>query len=294
MLDKEELIEIGADGILREPLRLSDRGEGFVIDIDEGTRVTGPYNMQLSRIELTITKEVFVVPDDMVILSPVYRLIGYTKNMRPTQIHFNPPARLTMRYDPADLPENTFPPFIAQYTDDDYLVWLPTPPDAPVEIGKAKAEIRVASLFAVVAQLAPTPPPLPATFEVSNLIIEPRQAQLGQPVTVSLTIANEGALVGDYELYLIIDGIVRAVKEITLAGKSTETVTFEVSNLAAGKHQVKIADLTGQFTVEMTVTSPGEARVNWLLVDLSIGAALIIGALWLYVFARRSRQTQLE
>ncbi len=59
-------------------------------------------------------------------------------------------------------------------------------------------------------------------------------------------------------MYLIIDGIVRSVTEVTLAGKSSETLNFEVSDLAAGNHQVKIAGLTEQFSIVMTTTPPSE------------------------------------
>ena len=293
MLEQESSIEIGADGILREALRLTDRNGNFVIDIDSGTKMTGVGNVELSRIELRITDESIVVPDDVVVLSPIYKLTGYTHSMEVTRINFEPPARLTISYDPQDLPENAFLPFIINYTDEQGLVRLEPPPGSVVEIGKAKAEISNASLFAVVVELAPPPPPLPARFEASNLTINPQQAQLGQTVTISLTIANEGATEGSFELHLIIDGIVRMVREITLGGKSSETLTFEVSNLAVGSHHVKIAGLTEQFRIVMTATPAGEERgVNWLVIDVSVGAGLIMGALVLYFITRRSRQVR--
>ena len=290
ILGKTGKVEIGADGTLAESLTLSDASGNFIINIDSGTKVTGSNGVQLSQIELTIAEESIVVPGDIVILSPTYKLTGYTRGMEVTRINFDPFAMLTIRYDPRDLPENAFLPFIATYTDDEGLVRLQPPPDSTVGIGEAKALIYHASLFIVATEVAPPPPPLPARFEASNLTINPQQAQLGQPVTISLTITNEGAIEGSFELHLIIDGIVRMVKEITLAGKGSETLTFEVSNLAVGKHQVKIAGLTEQFRVVTTTTPLTEGGVNWLLIDTSVGAALVIGALVLYFITRRSRQ----
>jgi len=294
MLDKEASVEIGADGTLSEPSTLTDRSGNFIIYIDGGTRVTGLGGMELSRIELRITDESIVIPDDIVVLSPIYKLTGYTHSMEVTPINFDPPVRLTIKYDPQNLPENTFLPFIANYTDEQGLIRLQPPPDSTDEIGKAKALISHASLFVVAAEVLPPPPPLPARFEASNLTINPKQAQLGQPVTVSVTIINEGATEGSFELHLIIDGIVRIVKEVTLAGKSSETLTFEVSNLAVGKHQVKIAGLTENFKIVRITIPPEESRVNWLLLDISVGAALVIGALVLYLTTRRSRQARLK
>jgi len=294
MLDEQASVEIGADGTLSEASTLTDRSGNFIIYIDGGTRVTGLGGMELSRIELRITDESIVVPGDIVILSPIYKLIGYTRSMEVTPINFDPPARLTIKYDPQNLPENIFLPFIANYTDEQGLIRLQPPPDSTDEIGKAKALISHESLFVVAAEVLPPPPPLPARFEASNLTINPKQAQLGQPVTVSVTIINEGATEGSFELHLIIDGIVRMVKEVTLAGKSSETLTFEVSNLAAGKHQVKLAGLTENFKIVRITIPLEESRVNWLLLDVSVGAAIIIGALVLYLTTRRSRQVRLK
>lgn len=293
MLDQESIIEIGADGILGEALTLADHNGNFVIDVDSGTRVTGSGAEPLSRIELSITDEPIVVSENIVVLSPVYRLTGYTRAMGATGIDFYPPARLTIRYDRRNLPENAFLPFVANYTDEQGLVRLQPSPDSLVEIGKAKALVSHASLFVVAVEVAPPPPPLPARFEASDLIISPKRAHTGEPVTISLTITNEGATAGTYELHLIIDGIVRAIEEVTLTGNSSETLTFEVSNLAAGSHQVKVAGLTGRFEVTMVSVLPVEAGVNWLVLDTSVGAVLFIGLLVLYLVVRRSRRTRL-
>jgi len=290
ILGNTGIVEIGDDGTLAESLTLSDASGNFTLTIDSGTKVTGSSGVQLSQIQLTIAEESIVVPDDIVILSPIYSLTGYTRGMELTRIIFDPFAMLSIRYNPEDLPENAFLPFIATYTDDEGLVRLQPPPDSTIGIGEAKALIYHASLFVAATEVAPPPPPLPARFEASNLTINPRQAQLGQPVIISLTITNEGALTGSFELHLIIDGIVRMVTEVTLGGQDSETLTFELSNLAAGQHQVKIAGLTEQFQVVMATTPPTEEGFNWSLIDISVGTALVIGVLGLYFIIRRSRQ----
>jgi len=288
MLGNESGVEIGDDGTLHEPLMLTDPSENFIINIDSGTKITGSNNMELSRMELTITEESIVVPDDMVVLSPIYKFTGYTQNMEVTRVNFEPPVRLTISYDPEDLPENIFPPFIAYYTVEQGLIPIEPPSGSVVEIGKAKAQISHASLFVVVAEVSPPPPPLPARFEVGNLTINPGRSQLGQPIVISLNIANEGETEGSYELYLKIDGIVRIVKEITLAAKSSETVSFEVSNLALGKHQVKIAGLAGQFRTVSTAALPVKLPIDWFIFDSIIVTVVVIGLLLLYLFKRRA------
>jgi hypothetical protein len=290
MLGHESSIGMRADGTLSEPFRLADSSGNFIIDIDSGTRISGFEGAELSRVELRITDEAISVPEDMVLLSPVYKLTGYTRDLNATRINFYPSVSLTISYDLKSLPENTHLPFIINYTHEQGLVRLQPPPDSTVETGKAKALISHASLFVVATQVLAPPPPLPAKFKASNLLINPKQTQLGQPVSISFVIKNEGATKGSTEVHLIIDGITRLVKEVTLDANSSETLTFEVSNLAVGNHQVKIAGLSEQFSVVRTVTPLEESSVNWLIIDVSVAVVLIVVFLLLYLSIRRSRR----
>jgi len=287
MLGGEDRIEIEVDGTLLEPLIMMDRSGTFIINIDSGTRITDSDNEALSRIELTITEESLVLPADLAVLSPTFKLVGYTGDMEVSRIDFNPFADITINYDLKDLPENTFPPYIANYTEQQGLVQLEPPPGSTFEIGKTEARISHASLFVVVAEVVPPPPPLPANFELSNLTIEPGEARPGQPVIISFEIANDGETAGSHELQLRIDGIVRLIREVTIPAGSSQIVSFEVSNLAVGKHQVRVVGLSGQFRVVSTTVIPAESTINWFILDLSIGGGVVIVLLTLYLVRRR-------
>ncbi len=83
------------------------------------------------------------------------------------------------------------------------------------------------------------------------------------------------------------------MKEITLTGQSVETVSFEVSNLAAGKHQVKIAGLTGEFQiVHAAVSLPIQGTIGWIITDLSIGVVIITLLLSSFLIIRKSRRVK--
>ncbi|MFC1899217.1 hypothetical protein ACFLXP_02690 [Chloroflexota bacterium] len=291
ILGQASTLEITDDGIVNETLLLSDISGSFAIDITEGTRITASTGLELNRIELWVTDEMITVPENVIVLSPLYRLTGYTSDMEASTINFAPTVTLTIRYNPETLPENTFFPFVASYNDDEDFIHLPLPPDVAVRFGETKAFLGESGLFFAAARVLPPPALIPAIFETGNLTINPQQAIQGQPVIVSLTISNVGDVSGNTKLYLIIDGIVRAVREVTLDSGSTETLEFEVSNLAAGQHQVKIAGLSENFTVTIQSVIPEESKVNWLLIDISVGAALFTGALILYFVTRRPRHT---
>jgi hypothetical protein len=162
-----------------------------------------------------------------------------------------------------------------------------------IETGKVKGLVSGESIFCVAVELAPPPPPLPAKFEASNLIINPQKTFAGETVTISVTIANKGETEGSYELHLIVDGIVRTIEEVTLSAQSTETLTFEVSNLSAGVHQVKIADLSGEFEVVRMEVIIKETKFNWLLLDVIVGSVMAIGAIVLYFQISRARRARL-
>jgi hypothetical protein len=293
MMGQKESIKIGTDGTFNEALTLTDDSKNFVLYIAAGTKMTGPDGSIPSRVELKIVNESIITPDNILILSPIYELTGYNRNMEAIRIGFEPAARLTIRYDHQKLIRDTFLPFVAYDTPEEGVVRLPLPADSAFTDGEATALTNHASLFFVAAEVTPLPPPLPPAFEANNLVINPRQATAGEPVTISLTITNTGGTAGTYELYLIIDGIVRTVKEVTLAGNSAETLTFEVSNFAVGSHQVRVAGLTERFTVVAEVAvPPAESGFHWLIMDTGVGATLTAGLLALFLVMRRSRRTK--
>ncbi len=287
MLGDERRVKTEADGTLREPLTLSDPDGHFVIEVDTGSKITSSDGTPVTRLELSVFKESMTFPGDIVILSPIYKVTGYINELEIPRINFTPPARLTILYDPRDLLENAFPPFVAYYTVEQGLVSIDPPPGSTVEIGKAKAQISHASLFVVAAKLVPPPPPLPPKFAVSNLTINPRQGKLGQSVIISLEIANEGEIAGSYQLQLKIDGIVRIIKEITIAAKSREKVSFEIGNLSVGRHRVEMAGLSGNFITVSTAVIPLTPGIDWFTLDLSIGGGVCAGLLALYLFRRK-------
>jgi hypothetical protein len=290
LLDEESLVDIGEDGTLEESLVLGDPDGNYSIDIKAGTRVTGTGGIRLGRIELEIVDIYMVLPDNTETLSPVYKLTGYTVEGEVTDITFDPLVTLKIRYNPDDLPENSYLPFLAIYTDKDGLVPLEISEGSIVEPGWAQGLINSGGLFFAAAEAAPPPQPLPAHFRATSLIISPEETKTGKPVSISVTITNDGDTSGSYELYLTIDGIVRATQLFDLNARSSKTLTFEISNLSVGTHQVQAAGLIGSVKVDRLQVQPLGAGVNWLILDLGVALVVTIGLIvWLYFF-RRARQ----
>lgn len=300
--DKISEIKLGGGGEVLEDIRLADSTGNFVFFLNKGVKISGLDGIKLDRIdfntvEKTITEkqrieELVDLPENMVVLSPTYRITGTSAGKEVSSIIFDPRVIITINYNPKDLPENALPPFVVNFTEGGKIVHLEAPPDSVFELGKAKCVATHASYFAVLAELAPPPQPLPAYFKASGLKINPIQVRPGRPVSISVDITNDGDVAGTYELYLVIDGIIRSVKEVSIEPRSTTTVKFEASNLAAGEHQVKIAGLNGKFQVTSMAVVPEREPVDWLLLDLSVVGLIVVGLLLTYLVVRRSRQAQ--
>lgn len=90
----------------------------------------------------------------------------------------------------------------------------------------------------------------PASFELSNLIIEPSTVKEGESVTISVGCSNVGGVSGTYDVTLSVDGELEDTSSVTVdAGEST-SVSFDVSATQEGTYSVEIGGLTGSYTVE--------------------------------------------
>jgi len=89
----------------------------------------------------------------------------------------------------------------------------------------------------------------PAAFTVSNLSIQPAQVELGEAVTITVSVANTGGTEGSYTAVLKINGVKEADKSVTIAAGRSQTVSFGVSREEAGSYNIAVDGLTGSFVV---------------------------------------------
>ncbi|UCD08431.1 MAG: hypothetical protein JSU79_08730, partial [Dehalococcoidales bacterium] len=97
LLDEKSVVEISEDGIVKDSVILADAEKLFTLEIPGGTRITGAGGIPLARIELTIEKISTPLPDNTILLTPKYRLIGYDTKGKTVHTEFDPPVRLTIR-----------------------------------------------------------------------------------------------------------------------------------------------------------------------------------------------------
>ena len=97
---------------------------------------------------------------------------------------------------------------------------------------------------------AAAPPAKPAEFEVTNLIIDPAVAEQGAEVLISVKVTNVGETSGDYTLTLNINGTEMETQTVTLAGGSTTTVEFSLTEETKGNYIIEIGGLTDTLRVQ--------------------------------------------
>jgi hypothetical protein len=89
-----------------------------------------------------------------------------------------------------------------------------------------------------------------ATFEVSNLAINPSIPESGDSVNISVLVTNLGSMKGIYTLNFKINGTTESTKEVIVDGNSNVNASVLVDLLYVGEYYVDVNGLTGNFSVK--------------------------------------------
>ena len=275
ILDTITWLDIRTDGTITHSHTISDASSNLTLEIKQGAQIICSNGKTPTRLTVSIDKEQPATPESISVLSPLYDFAIYTGNVVCEETTFEPSITLTISYDPDKLPCSKSSAFIVCYDKETGLTTTQPSVNIEAKTGEVKAEISHFSSFAIVAELSPclSPASPPASFQISDLVVNPGSIQLGQPITIGLKVTNSSSTAGVYELRLKIDGIVRIVQEIALNPNSSETISFEVFILSAGHHQVEVDGLRNQFNI---VSPAGNSTTDWFAINLTIAIIVII------------------
>ncbi len=274
-----------------------DAGKVHLLELEHGTLVRcGDYegcDCYPKIIVMSLSDESITPPEGMVIVGDIYDFTGYkdTRRQIACQLatYFDPVASVLLNYDPELLPEGAADPVIAFYshTDNQWVI-LPPDPGVVAEVGVATGlAAYFASPFAVLVNVLPPPPtipeppalaPAPAHFVATGLNITPAEIKVGESVTISLNVANDGEETGTYIVELKINGQTIDSQVVTLDGGQSESVSFTVTETEVGTYEATVSGLSGAFTVVKTS--------NWWIFII-IAAVVIIGGLLALRFRKR-------
>ncbi len=106
----------------------------------------------------------------------------------------------------------------------------------------------------------------PLNFEVTNLVINPTEAEIGEAVTISADVTNFSDEAATYVATLWIDSTIEAGQGITMEAGETESVVFTVTRAAEGSYEVRLDRLIGSFNISEVVEAPASFAIS----DLSV------------------------
>jgi hypothetical protein len=238
-------------------------------------------------------------------------VIGLAYDFGPNGATFDPGIELVFTYDPADLPDRVNEAdLVIAYFDETTREWVTLHCTVDTVTKTITAQVSHFTTFTILA----TPSPIvPATFIVSDLTVSPATVNIRETVTINATLSNTGETEGSYYVTLAVNGAPIATKELSLAGNTSQLISFTTSGSTAGTYSVDVNGETGQFTVnaapattEPTTPSVTEPTVTinqpttptdttppvvpstnwWLIGGIIIGMAVILGLL-LWYFLRQ-------
>ena len=219
-------------------------------------------------------------------------IIGLPYQLGPDGATFDPPVTLTWNYDPADIPDGVAEKeLVIAYYDEDAARWQELASMVNPETNTITAPVGHFTTFTVIAPLSTAP----AAFTTGSLSISPPEVSAGEPVAISLVVANTGEVAGSYTATLKINGVIAETVEVTVAGGGSETVTFTASHDETGIHSVEVNGLPGSFTVKegasppiAAAPAPPSERNWWLIRGIIAAVATVIAAPLVYRWRRRS------
>jgi PKD repeat protein len=209
-------------------------------------------------------------------------------NVTPEGAVFDRDIFLTLGFD--ELPENALNATMAYY-DDVNGTWMELeyeaggPPNTVAELSLS-APLNHFTIYAVLVEVTPVTPPQPANFVGSGLNIEPSVekttfvTKTGESVSITANVANDGGQEGTYTVELKLDGQTVDTEVVILGIGQSQQVSFALSEMDYGQHEVEVAGLNGEFTTSRTITW-------WLIIVIIVAIGLII---WGVVWGRRRRR----
>lgn len=207
-----------------------------------------------------------------------YNIAGSVYQLGPPGATFDPPLTLTLTYKASMIP--------AGAAESELVIGMWDGPNGWVILDESSLKpgsgtiTTALSYLAAFTILAPTP-----SHSVTNLVIAPEEANIGEEITISVLLTNLSHLEGVHTVTLKIDDTVAATSNITLAGDSSQRVTFATQKGVPGAYNVDVNGLSGTFRVAGAATGGWNRWLTGGIIAATIAAIAIPMAL------RRRRRT---
>ena len=248
---------IDNQGIINRTFTAPSWDNKCTVTLGTGTKALDKNSRPLIAITLVNTLEPHPFPANHSSVSLIY-------DLGPVGATFDPPIILTMTYNESSIPEGGTEDSLAiARWDEVSSQWLKL--ESCVVDSVTNTITAPISHFSIYTVLAPL---REASFTITELTLSPPEVVTGEKLEVTTIVANTGNLEGSYQVTLKINNQVEEVREIVLAGNSSEKVTFDISRDIANSYSVDVNGLSGSFVV--TEKTPTGDPATFTIRDLTI------------------------
>jgi len=294
---------ISSAGEILKTIEATSEDGMLTITVPKGTIALDKDGKRLKSLQAAIDESPPDLPEDAYI-------IGLAYNFGPDGATFDPAITLTWSYDPEALPEGVAEEdLVLAHYDEEAGKWVEIECVVDTENNVITASVSHFTTFAIIGAITPPLPPVPAVFSLSNLRIEPAEVEIGEAITITVSVANTGGTKGSYEVVLKINEVVVEKKTVTVAAGSSEIIPFSVTREEAGSYSVTVDGLSASFTViapaplppeeeeekvvlpeeeEIVPPAPAPTKPNWPLIGGIIGGCVLVGLLVFFLVRRRA------
>ncbi len=104
-------------------------------------------------------------------------------------------------------------------------------------------------------------PPAMAVFTLSDLVVSPSPARVGEDINVRAFISNSGDMPGAYQIQIKLDNQVVKTDTVLLAGRANREIDYTIKPGSGGTHVISMNQLSSELQVQV----PGVAPFYWPL-----------------------------
>jgi len=109
--------------------------------------------------------------------------------------------------------------------------------------------------------------PKPASFVISDLTINPAEADLGEPITIGLNITNIGETEGAYVANLTVNNQFRENQTVAVLASESKRIEFTVTETAEGNYTVRIGELQGRYQIKAALPEDSSIVLSSLTIN---------------------------
>jgi hypothetical protein len=107
----------------------------------------------------------------------------------------------------------------------------------------------------------------PAEFFLTDLIIDPIEADVGEPILISTNVTNIGDIASNYTLSLFVNDVIVENQTFRLAGGISSIIEFVHSEFIEGNFTVRLGNLTDIFNVKAFFQEDSPIKLSSLVIN---------------------------